>query len=150
MTRKKFVKMLMAHGISRDTANMAARKAQERGLPYFKELGNWLNFWGMMGWARRKMAEDCLLYGYAEIPSFLVKNLHLPETPKTIITTRTPEYMLRACELMGLDLASGPDYSAVAPLRPKHDGYKIDFSAVDEVHQWPKENPHIQGGGGNA
>lgn len=39
---------------------------------------------------------------------------------------------------------------ALAPYMPNYDGLRLDFPDIDEWSQWPKENPHIQGGGGHA
>lgn len=90
MKRKTFVKQLMAVGISRDAANQAAGMAREKGTPYFKALGEWLNFWAIYIWACRKMAFDCLLYGHAEMPSFARLNLRIPGTEPIIVTSYSP------------------------------------------------------------
>lgn len=44
MKRKKFIKMLMWAGMSRNDAADVAQLAQEAGRPYFKVLGELLNF----------------------------------------------------------------------------------------------------------
>ena len=38
MTRKRFVKLLMARGVSRNTANQEAREAVSRGVSYDKQM----------------------------------------------------------------------------------------------------------------
>ena len=74
MTRKKFVKMLMANGTSRAAANQAASMAREMQIPYFKALGNWLNFFGLFDWAVKRMTLDTMRYGQAEVPSIMTLN----------------------------------------------------------------------------
>lgn len=86
MKRKTFVKQLMAVGISRDAANQAARMAREKGTPYFKALGEWLNFWGVMLWATKNMVLNCLLYGHAEMPAFAHLNFCPPGTKPPVVT----------------------------------------------------------------
>lgn len=90
MKRKTFIKQLMAVGISRDTASLVADQAREKRTPYFKSLGEYLNFWAILGWAARKMAIDCLLYGHAEMPAFTRMNLCPRETGPIIVTSYTP------------------------------------------------------------
>lgn len=42
MSRKRFVKMLMARRLSRNVAEALATKARLHGIPYFKALGDFL------------------------------------------------------------------------------------------------------------
>lgn len=44
MTRKKFIKLLMWAGMSRNDAADCAALAQDAGRPYFKVLGDLLNY----------------------------------------------------------------------------------------------------------
>lgn len=54
MTRKKFIKQLMAAGISRNTAAEAAAAADRAGRPLFDVLGHLLTVRAMFAWRNGK------------------------------------------------------------------------------------------------
>lgn len=54
MTRKKFIKQLMAVGVSRNTAAEAAAAADRAGRPYFKVLGHLLTVRSVFAWRNGK------------------------------------------------------------------------------------------------
>lgn len=45
MTRKRFVKLLMWYGLSPYAAQDLAKEAQQRRVPYFKALGDFMTWW---------------------------------------------------------------------------------------------------------
>ena len=128
MKRKTFIKQLMAVGINRDAANQAADEARKKGTPYFKALGEWLNFWAIYCWTCRKMALDCLLYGHAEMPTFARMNLCQQAPGPVIVTTYSPNIG----SIIGRSLLDS-----------------LLETDCEERRQWTKENPFIPGGGGH-
>lgn len=122
MKRRKFVKQLMAAGVTRNRANtILACEARMLGLPYFKYLGAFLN----------RLAVD----EYILRPQGLV----IPGLRKALANS------MRLCPVVYMTTNN----QHIEPLRSRSpDGLRADFVAIDELSQWPKENPHI-GGGGN-
>lgn len=45
MKKKRFIKLLIAHGLSPYAAQDLAKKAQQHRIPYFKALGDYLTWW---------------------------------------------------------------------------------------------------------
>lgn len=113
MKHKKFVKRLMAMGVSRNTAKAAAAAASRAEIPLLKMTCRIQTlhhiFEREMAWSKQWRKEfDRALLTQAEM------------TPRRI-----------------------------RPLAKKYrhlDGLRADFVMVDEVSQWPKENPHLGGG----
>ena len=113
MTRKKFVKQLMALGVSRNTATAAADAASRAEIPLIEikcRVQTLRRLWERelsISKRCRKMFDRALL-NMAQI------------TPRRI--------------------------RPIAKKNRRLDGLRIDFAMVDEVSQWPKENPHLGGG----
>lgn len=112
MKRKKYIKHLMAVGISRNTAAEAAAAAARGGTTLYKSLGYLLNLRGIFAYGGRTPADF--------------------ERAVLVAARMTPV--------------------RVRPLRIKRrrhcDGLRVQYMVIDELSHWPKENPHL-GGGGN-
>lgn len=134
MTRKRYVKLLMAMGVTRDQANTYALLCRMAGRPYKEDYGMrapWLNVQNAAHRIVVKLGAALAEFGIGVQKA--IENIQ----------------RLRGA-FVGLDLANGPDKTGyILPLTTSNlDGYVTHFSAVDEVSQWPKENPYL-GGGGN-
>lgn len=124
MTRKRFIKMLMAAGVPRNRANtILAYEARLLGRSYFKYLGDFLTQLDVCAW---RITEELR----APLAATLCWR-------KSLVGTFRPYPVLR--------ITHNP---YIEPLRRQHhDGLRFDFVAVDEMSHWPKENPHFGIGG---
>lgn len=123
MKRKKFIKLLMAAGVPRNRANtILAYEARLLGHSYFEYLGDFLTKLDLCAW------RICM-----ELQAPLESTLCWR---KSLVGTFRPYPVLF--------ITHNPYFE---PLRSKcQDGLRADFVAVDELSQWPKENPHLGGG----
>lgn len=146
MKRKTFIKQLMAVGMSRNTANQAASMAREKRTPYFKALGDWLNFWGIFLWSTRNMILNCLLYGCAEMPAFALLNYFPPgaQPPVVTLSQRYPgTYIGRP--MLELICNEGPDLNTI-----HHPGlYDAVINTNSIVAITQAEHAALHGGGGH-
>lgn len=124
MKHRKFVKQLMAAGVTRNRANdILAYEARLLGIPYFKYAGQFLNDLGVTHYRLDKNMQALGL----TLPggrAGLANSMRL--RPVVYMTTNNP-------------------YIKPLSITPT-DGLRADFVAIDEVHRWPKENPHLGGG----
>lgn len=116
MKREKYIKLLMALGVSRNDASIKACLCQVTRTPYaddYKRRRPWLQ----MKKATSQLS-DAMRTAGEEIAKVLLIIEHMAKSMQGQLRSYT------------------------------QDGLRADFVAIDELSQWPKENPHI-GGGGN-
>ena len=151
MTRKRFVKLLMAYGYTRNRANELAQLCHQNGVPYAEDIHRrrlHLCFNGKkFAKAIRQAAIEVerAMRQLAEAAKRAGQSIKIPKPdmvvhhPQLITTTNAYNFLEK-----NMQLATQADHKAM------HNGLRVDFSAIDEMSaQWPKENPHINGGGGN-
>lgn len=125
MTRKKFVKQLMALGYPRNNAEALAIYARCGGWTYEQYLKVEREYNGQL--TALENAARTMANRFADGMRQLA-----PAVQK--IADKVKEAF--------------KEINFVLPLTTSNrDGYVAAWSAVDEVHQWPKENPHLGGGG---
>lgn len=138
MTRKKFMKQLMAMGYQRNAAEVLAMFARMEGLTYDQYL--------------QKEKQDLAFHAAIEKLKTAVNDIAAAVAK---VLTDAAEQMRKVWEthpLYGIDWAKGPDQTAYTPMvlplcTSNTDELCARFGMVDEVSQWPKENPHLGGGG---
>jgi hypothetical protein len=116
----------MAAGVSRNRANVLAYECRLQHRSYYEYQGKFLTELNLHEYRARK---DLLWLGRA-VPADVRKRLANYVRPYPVILFTNNLY--------------------IKPLRSKClDGFRAEFTAIDELHLWPKENPHL-GGGGNV
>lgn len=151
MTRKRFVKLLMAYGYTRNRANELAQKCHQNGVPYVEDIHRrkvHLCFNGKkFARAIRQATQEVerAMQQLNEAVKRMGKSFKIPKPdmvvhhPQLITTTNAYNFLEKNMQIMPL-----ADHKAM------HNGLRVDFPAIDEMSaQWPKQNPHINGGGGN-
>lgn len=113
MKRKKFIKMLMWAGASRNDAADYATLAQNAGRPYFWVLGDLLNwhrqdFGNPLAW---KKIRRTIIHGYNSVVCRFWRSIderdgRVPAIPD--IASAAYPYAF----IVGIDLANGPDFAA--------------------------------------
>lgn len=132
MTRKRYIKLLQGCGCDRQTAQSLADLVRYLGRSYAEAV-----------------------QGDMQYCTYVVKGLgvkmrrgrwysrYYPKAIAAAARTNMPLYM-RHLRLVAIDTGY-----EVVPFRendPSRDGYRPNIHIVDEVSQWPKENPHLGGG----
>lgn len=120
MTRKKFIKQLMAAGVSRNTAAEAASTAPWTGQALGKTLGHLLTIRDFMAWNGSKQ---------------LVADFE--------------REILRAARIVKMGPAPWQRIRPLASRkkhRARHDGYRAMYYFIDEMAEYRPQ----QGGAGNA
>ena len=154
MTRKKFIKILMSNGMSRNEAADCATLAQEAGRPHLLVSGDLLCFCrhcfgNPLGWPKMRRH---IIHGHAALINRVcadIDEVHKMDgtavaaaikagtaaksAPVVIVgTSATMEEMLKH----NFPPAPGPAAGCA---------YAIDLTPVEEpVRQWTKENPHAK------
>ena len=127
MTRKRYVKLLMAMGYQRNTAQLLALLARAGGCTY-----------------KRYLERERLHHAHNRAMVNLKCSLIDMFTPAVAAFSEATDALRDA--FAGLDLPKVTEI--VAPLTTSNlDGFVAGWADVDEVSQWPKENPHLGGGG---
>lgn len=152
MKRKKFIKMLMSAGMSRNDANDCATLAQDAGRPYFWVLGDLLNFHrrdfgNTLAWLRIRYT---IIHGHNSPACRFFAEIDEAHEMK--------DDRVAAALAAGTSAKSGPVIimDTVGPVKwPSFDwppqpapmagcAYAIDTTPVESVsNQWPKVNPSI-------
>lgn len=142
MTRKRYTKLLMAMGPSRNLANKAARYCQKHRLPYATDLANLRKIRKAIYQRLQGELERAILYGtYPDPLCYPVHRLpleFLEPTPQT-------EYKMRVRQSFGI-LPNMALAKIVVPVQEEthlQQLYKLDDKDDQEPEaQWTKENPH--------
>jgi hypothetical protein len=148
MTRKKFIKMLMWAGMSRNEAAKAAALAQEARRPYFNVLGDLLTFhrhhFGYpLAWLKIRYT---ILYGYHGLPPIYlpdideVHDMDAAAVFKAILagTAKKPK---RVAVTSYRPLVPDSVYSRVVEELRQKDPVQL-ASELPATGLWPKKNPH--------
>lgn len=129
MKRKKFIKMLMWAGMSRNDAAGCAKLTQKAGRSYFRVLGDLLNFHRQdfgnpLAWLRMRYT---IIHGYPVEPHRFYTKI---DPVDAIIDAHalyaravgmSAKLAPPAAYMVGIDLATAPDITAYKPdLRPDH------------------------------
>ena len=148
MTRKRFVKLMMGLGYSRNEANSVAARANRYGVSY---ADRWAWEVGPIGSVRRsarKLGKAFEGFGNQIAREIIPGIKKLAETCRALLNEvqdgvkqrlgiRSPSRIQ-----MGVDLANGPDMTAECTIvRPLHadkpaDGLRIDWAMIDEMHEY--------------
>lgn len=137
MTRKKFVKQLMAMGFSRNAANTKAFICLTTGESYAAYYRRHSPWWRLGSAARQACAAvlnmtkafNGLIPAARELTADLVAHHPQPITPE--------------------NLEGGKVYLVTRQEHDRLHGYSANVSYVDELHDtglWPKKNPHLDDG----
>lgn len=143
MTRKRYIKLIMAMGPSRDTANKAARCCQKHRIPYATDLENLRKIRKAISQAVADEMERAILYGTGSNPLGMFCNpIDLDFCPPKTWLDYKPRFLpdCRILPTMGL-------VKIVAPIREEThlpQLYKLDEKDDREpAAQWTKENPRL-------
>ena len=141
MTRKRFVKLLMGVGYSRNRAAAIAELCRQRREPYAAYLNrarlhvfyNAKKFKRSLKAAARAM-QNLARKVRESLGGLVVHHPHL------ITTTNAYNFLEKNMQVVPL-----------ADHKKMHDGLRVNFSAIDEMDTytppWPKDNPYIKAGG---
>lgn len=116
MTRKKFIKMLMWAGMSRNDAADCATLAQEAERPYFWVLGDLLNwhrqdFGNPLAWMKMR---HTIIHGYnSQVSRFFreIDEVHKMDGSKVAEILEQGAAARPRLVIVGIDLANGPDFT---------------------------------------
>ena len=142
MTRKRYIKQLMAIGQSRNKANKAARYCQAHRLPYATDLESIRKIQRAIYQALAGEMERAILYGKYPDPLYYPGHRPLLEFLKP---TPQTEYKMRVWQSYSI-LPSQALVKIVVPAQEEthlQQLYKLDDKDDQEpAAQWTKENPH--------
>lgn len=121
MKHKKFVKQLMAAGISRNTATEAARAAARAELPLIKVAGRILTMrgfylWRLVGSKDMRQEFDRALLTQARLTPRRIRPLRSKKR-RHLDGLRVDFSTIDEMHMFGVDLANGPDMTARVPVR---------------------------------
>ncbi len=136
MKRKKFVKMLMGAGMSRNDAADVALLAQEAGRPYFKVMGDLLNFHRQdfgnpLAWMKMR---HTIIHGHNSPAGRFFANIdemanHKDPAVEQALAAGTAHGYACGGYVSGIDLAAGSDMTAYKPCI-RLDGMVMDAGPV--------------------